>query len=139
MRLGNARTIAAIEYVIDGPSIGSDVIKWNVFGVDCSINRHRFTGDSYSFAFDVLHVSHGSRTKLTWQIAIISESWQFRSVSGMPRTTKSLKLIAGRSSDVLSWLRRSRDNKLSAASPQIIDDGLRNTECSGQANLEKQK
>jgi hypothetical protein len=139
MRLGNARTIADIGYVIDGPSIGSDIIKWNVFEVDCSINRHRFTGDSYSFAFEVLHVSHRSRTKLTWQIAIISESWQFKKVRGMPRTTKSLKLIAGRSSDVLGWLRRSRDIKLSTASPRIIDEGLRHTDCSGQANLEKQK
>ena len=46
MRLGNARTIADIEYVIDGPSIGSDVVKWSAFDVDCSVNRHRFIGDS---------------------------------------------------------------------------------------------
>ena len=139
MRLGNARTIADIEYVIAGPSIGRDVVKWSAFEADCSVNRHRFIGDSYSFAFDVLHLTHRSRTKLIWHIVIIGESWRFNDVRGMPRTTKSLKLIRGKSSDVLSWLRRSREIKLSAASRAKVDDTLQCAHHSDQANVGEAK
>jgi hypothetical protein len=104
MRLGNARTIADLEFVIDGPTFGSDETRWTAFGADCSRNRHRFLGDTYSFAFDVVHIRKMSGKK-GWHIVIVSELWEFKKIKGRPRGTKSLKLIKGKSAEVIGWLR----------------------------------
>lgn len=126
MRLSNARTIADIEFVIDGPGLGSDETAWSAFDAACSRTRHRYLGDTYSFAFDIVHIRLSSKTKLVWHIVIVSELWQFKQLKGVPRGTKSLKLIRGKSADVLSWLRRCRDQKLEATSKREIEpDGHR--------------
>lgn len=117
MRLGNSRAIADIEFVIDGPSMGSDAAAWKAFDADCSRNKHRFLGDTYSFAIDVVHVRYDRRGKLLWHVAIVSEVWQFKKIKGIPRGTKSLKLITGKSGDVLAWLRHSRDVRLASSTP----------------------
>jgi hypothetical protein len=51
-RIGNTRTIADIEFVIDAPSLGGEKTSWLSHGVECSRDRHRFSGQAYSFSFE---------------------------------------------------------------------------------------
>jgi hypothetical protein len=111
-RIGNARTIADIEFVIDAPSPGADRHSWASCGVDCARDRHRFSGQAYSFAFEVLHLRFKEATRKGWHLVIVSETWRFEGARTEPRTTKSLKLLSGKSADVLSWMRHQRSMKL---------------------------
>ncbi len=115
VRIGNARTIADIEFVIDAPSLGSDKTSWLAHGVECSRDRHRFSGQSYSFAFEVLHLRHSGSARNRWHVVIISELWRFHEAKVEARGTKSLKVIKGKATDVLTWMRRHRDAKLENA------------------------
>ncbi len=127
MRLGNARTIADIEFVIDEPSLGSEQDSWYVNGVECSRSRHRFLGAEYSFAFDVVRLRFESKKQRSWHIVIVGEVWQFKKMKGRPRGTKQLKIVKGNSADILSWIRQSRDKKLEkqTAAPQRLKTGSR--------------
>jgi hypothetical protein len=114
-RLGNARTIADIEFVIDAPSPGTDRNAWTACGVDCARDRHRFSGQTYGFAFEVLHLRFRETTRTGWHLVIVSETWRFEGARSEPRATKSLKLLSGKAADVLSWMRHHRSAKLQAA------------------------
>jgi hypothetical protein len=114
-RLGNARTIADIEFVIDAPSPGTDRQAWMACGVACTRDRHRFSGQAYGFAFDVLHLRHAETARAPWHLVIVSETWRFEGAKSEPRAAKSLKLLSGKAADVLSWMRHHRSAKLQAA------------------------
>ncbi len=111
-RIGNSRTISDIEYVIEPPSIGSDVTAWVAHGVKCSRDRHRFAGQSYSFALEVLDLQNDAPARQRWHVVIVSEVWRFSGAKSDSRGTKSLRVIEGKASDILSWMRRCREQKL---------------------------
>jgi len=113
-RIANARTIADIEFVIDAPGLGSDRTSWLAHGVECSRDRHRFSGQAYSFSFEILHLRLNGAARGRWQVAIVSELRRFHEARAEPRGSKSLRIIYGKSSDVLAWMRRCRDQKLEA-------------------------
>lgn len=111
-RIGNARTIADIEYVIDPPSAGSTATSWQAHGAHCTRDQHRFSGQTYSFSFEVLDLRFEGPPRQKWRVMIVSELWKFSGARGEPRGTKTLKLIHGKAADVLSWMRRCRDQKV---------------------------
>jgi hypothetical protein len=119
-RIGNARTISDIEYVIDAPGPGGDQAAWIAHGVECARDRHRFTGQSYSFSFEVLSLRFNGSPRNRWHAVIISELWRFADASTEARSTKSLKVLKGKSADVLIWMRRHRTAKLEQAFPPKI-------------------
>jgi len=47
-----------------------------------------------------------------WHVVIITELWRFAGSKSEVRPTKSLRVIGGRSADVLSWMRKNRSAKL---------------------------
>lgn len=53
-RIGNADTIADIEFVIDAPGPGDARHSWAVEDVDCTRNRYKFSGPSYEFNIEVI-------------------------------------------------------------------------------------
>lgn len=110
-RIGNARTIADIEYVVEPPSAGSDVTSWVSHGVTCSLDRHRFTGQRYSFSLEILDLRNEAPNR-GWHVVVISEIWRFPKAKSDSRGTKSLRVLAGKASDVLAWMRRCREQKL---------------------------
>ncbi|MCX7318938.1 MAG: hypothetical protein NT113_05375 [Hyphomicrobiales bacterium] len=114
-RIGNARTIADIEYVIEPPGPGNDVTAWLSHGVQCEIERHRYAGQSYSFLVEILQLRYSEPAKPQWHIVILAETWRFGPVKIEARSSKSLKVIKGKQADILAWMRRSREQKLSAA------------------------
>jgi hypothetical protein len=110
MRISNSRVIADIEFVIEPPSAGSLVTTWSANGVTCIRDWHRFSGSDYSFAIDLIQIRHEAPRK-RWQIVIVSETWRFRLSKGDARPTKSLRVLEGKASDVLAWMRHSREQK----------------------------
>lgn len=118
-RLGSARTIVDIEFVIDAPSPGADKPAWTACGVECTRDRHRFSGQSYSFVFEVLHLRFKETTRKGWHLVIVSELWRFEGSRAEPRGTKSLKLLNGKQLDVLSWMRHHRSLKLQQATEAV--------------------
>jgi hypothetical protein len=111
-RIGNARTIADIEYVIEPPSLGSDVTSWFSNGVKCSRDRHRFSGQTYSFTFEILDLRLEGPSRLRWRVVIINEMFRFIDAKAESRGTKSLRVLQGKPADVLAWMRRCREHKL---------------------------
>ncbi|WP_213741180.1 hypothetical protein [Bradyrhizobium sp. dw_411] len=111
-RIGNARTIADIEYVVEPPGIGSDVTTWTSHGVNCSIDRHRFSGQDYAFRFEVMDLRLDDPPKQRWHVVIINEVWQFRDAKTDSRGSKSLRVLRGKPTDVLNWMRKHRELKL---------------------------
>lgn len=114
-RLSNALRIADIEYVLDAPASVTGSASWVAHGVHCERHRHQYAGVDHAFTFDVVHLKYQHGRKL-WHAAIITESWRFPQIPNQPRTTKSIKLLQGRSSDILDWIRQARAAKLEAAS-----------------------
>lgn len=110
-RISNAQSIADIEYVIDAPSLGSDKAAWTVHGVTCQRDRHRFSRQAYSFAFEVLHLRHEQPRK-AWQVVIVTEPRRFERAKGEPRGTKSLLVLQGKAADVPAWRRHNREQKM---------------------------
>ena len=100
-RIGNARTIADIEYVIESPSLGSDVTAGAEHGVKCSRDRHRFDGQSQSFPFEILDLRFEAQARQRWHVVIVSKRWQFRNSKAEPRGSKSLRVLQGKPADVL--------------------------------------
>jgi hypothetical protein len=117
-RIGNARTIADIEFVIDAPSPGGEINAWTAHGVECTRDRHRYNGQTYSFAFEVLHLRFNGSPRKRWHLVIVSELWRFHEARVEARGTKSLKVIAGKSADILEWMRRCRTMKVEARASQ---------------------
>lgn len=76
-RIGNTRTIADIEFVIDAPGLGGEKTSWLSHGVECSGDRHRFSGQAYSFSFEVLHLRLDASARSRWHVVIVSELWRF--------------------------------------------------------------
>jgi hypothetical protein len=111
-RISNVRTIADIEFVINAPSAGSDQAAWKAHGVDCSRDRHRFSSQTYSFSFELVHLRSGGSARAKWYVVIVTERCRFPQSRTESRTTKPLKVIYGRQADVLSWMRRSREAML---------------------------
>jgi hypothetical protein len=110
-RVGNARTIADIEFVVDAPSLGSEKNSWQSHGVECSRDRHRFSGQTYSFSLEVLHLRLIGTARSRWHVVIVSELWRFEGAKAESRGTKSLKVIQGKGADVVAWMRRCRGKK----------------------------
>lgn len=111
-RLGNARTIADIEFVIDAPSAGNDHASWSAYGVECSRDRHRFSSPVYAFTLELVHLRFAGPSRTRWYAVITTEQWRFSESNIEARTTKSLRVVHGRQADIRSWVTRARARKL---------------------------
>ncbi|MGA9136961.1 MAG: hypothetical protein WBZ39_03355 [Methylovirgula sp.] len=116
-RVGTARTIADIEFVIDAPSIGDPRHCWQAYGVECRRDRHRFSGPTYSFTIDVVDLQL-AKASGSWHAIIVSESWHAGTGDANIRSIKWLKVLSGKASDLTAWMRRSRSMKVDAAAPR---------------------
>lgn len=114
-RLSNALRIADIEYALDAPASVTGSASWMAHGVHCERHRHQYAGVEHAFTFDVVHLKYRQGRK-PWHAVIITEAWRFPQTSQQPRTTKSIKLLQGRSSDILDWMKHARATKLEEAS-----------------------
>jgi hypothetical protein len=56
LRLSRLRVISDIEFIINSPSPALGQRKWTSKGAECSVDRHSFAGEVYSFHVDILQV-----------------------------------------------------------------------------------
>jgi hypothetical protein len=117
-RVGNARTIADIEFVIDAPKAGDPRNSWNAHGVACTRDRHRFSGQTYSFTVEVVDIRLVAAGRISWHVIIVNEWWRAGDADMNIRNTKWLKVLSGKAADVIAWMRQSRSMKDKTAAPQ---------------------
>lgn len=113
-RVGNAQTIADIEFVIDAPALGDSRQAWTAHGVACTRERHRFSGGTYEFNIEVVELRLTKAGRIAWRALIVTEWWQ--ADGGEIRNSKWLKVLEGKASDVTAWMRRCRALKVDGAS-----------------------
>jgi hypothetical protein len=111
-RIGNLRTISDLEFVIDAPGLGEARSSWTAHGVECTRERHRFSGQIYAFVIDVVHLRLIKSGRTSWHAMVVTEWWHSANSDADIRNTKWLKVISGKPSDVTAWIRRCRALKL---------------------------
>jgi hypothetical protein len=113
--VGNARTISDIEFVIEAPSVGDTRRAWTAHGVQCTRDRHRFSGQEYDFTIEVVQLRLMKSGRTSWHVVIVTEWWRAAHSDSDIRCTKWLKVLTGRASDVTAWMRRGRATKVERA------------------------
>ena len=114
-RVGNAQTIADIEFVIDAPALSDPRRSWIAYEVECTRDRHRYSGLAYEFNFEIVDLRRTKAGRTSWHVLIITESWHATGVKGEIRNTKWLKVLSGKASDVKAWMRSCRSLKVDKA------------------------
>ncbi len=62
----------------------------------------------YSFDVEVLRIEQAAAKRRTWQVYVVTEFWRTKDDENA-RMTKWLKLTAGKSADVMSWIVENRE------------------------------
>jgi hypothetical protein len=115
-RVGNAQTIADIEFVIDAPILSDPRRSWTAHGVECTRDRHRYSGPDYEFSIEIVDLRRSKVGRApSWRVLIVTEWWQAAACKVEIRNTKWLKVLEGRASDVKAWMRTCRSAKLDSA------------------------
>lgn len=98
-----------IESIVDSARPGLDAVSWRSHDVDCSRDRHRFVGQHYAFSIEALDLQLIRRGRPLWHLIVVTERWQETGKTNSDlRTSKWLKLLAGKGADVVDWIRQCR-------------------------------
>ncbi len=103
LRLSRAAVLTEIDIMINNPGPALGQRRWTVKGVACAIDRHSYQGDAYGFHAEILHVRMPATGRLAWELLIVTEFWR-RGDDTTMHSTKWLKLLAGKQTDVLKWI-----------------------------------
>jgi hypothetical protein len=107
LRLSRLKNINDIEAILNNslPTLGQR--KWKAKEAECRLDRHVFLGEHYSIHKNVLDVRYASSNSC-WRILLVSEFWEDSNGQTI-HSTKWLKLLEGKSSDLLKWIGKHRD------------------------------
>ena len=108
LRLSRARVLGDIDFMINDPGPALGQRKWTAKGAQCSVDRHSYAGEIYGFQTDILHIRMPATVRVAWELVIVTEFWR-RGDGETMHSTKWLKLLAGKPTDVLKWISASRD------------------------------
>jgi hypothetical protein len=75
-RVENDQTIADIEFVIDAPTLSNPRHLWTAYGVECTRDRHGYSGQAYEFNIEILDIRRLKAGRALWRILIVTEWWQ---------------------------------------------------------------
>jgi hypothetical protein len=103
LRLSRARVLGDIDLMINSPGPALRRRKWIAKGAECSIDRHSYAGEVYGFHADVLHIRMPATGRSAWELVVVTEFWR-RGDGETLHATKWLKLLSGKSADVLEWI-----------------------------------
>jgi hypothetical protein len=103
-RVSNSRTIGEIEFIIGAPSVGDARRSWIAHGVECTRDRHRFSGRTYQFTIEVVELRLVKSGRMSWHAMIVTQWWRSGDEDTDLRSTKWLKVLRGRPSDVTAWM-----------------------------------
>jgi hypothetical protein len=98
-RLSSSRIISDIEFIINRPGPAPAQRIWVAKGAECSIDRHSFAGEVYSFHVDILQIQQPATGSANWKLLIVREFWQGSDGDSI-HSTKWLKLLLGKPTDV---------------------------------------
>lgn len=107
LRLSRSRVISDLEFIVNNPGTALGQRRWTSKGAECSVDRHSFAGEDYSFHVDILQIRIPSTGRPSWKLLIVSEFWQGGN-GGSLHSTKWLKLLHGKPGDVLKWISTNR-------------------------------
>jgi hypothetical protein len=113
-RVGNAQTIADIEFVIDAPALSDRRHSWTACGADCTRDRHRYSGQNYEFNIEIVDLRLSKTGGASWRVLIVTEWWGSEREGSEIRNSKWLKVLDGKPSDIKAWMRRCRSQKLNS-------------------------
>jgi hypothetical protein len=116
-KVTKASIISDIEYIVEAPSPTIERRRWQAQGVECLRDRHRFSGQSYVFAIDVLQVRFARTGRTIWRLVLVTEGWWLPEGDRVLRQNKWLKVVNGKASDVMEWVQRCRAQKLQEDRP----------------------
>jgi hypothetical protein len=108
LRLSRALVIQDLERLIDDSMSHIGRHEWSVRGVDCRRERHTYSAPAYSFVLDVLSVRANGGAEGRWELFIITEFWRGADGDNI-HCPKWLKLVSGKPTDVLKWIKNHRD------------------------------
>lgn len=114
-KLSNARTILDIEAIVaSSDRLGRDRHHWQVKGVECTRESHRYSGSTYAFTIEVLQLKLIRARRTVWHAVLVTEWWRGTGEANIDlRSTRWLKLVRGTNSDVTAWVRANRDARSS--------------------------
>jgi hypothetical protein len=118
LRLSKLRVISDIEFIINNPGPALGQRKWTSKGAECSIDRHSFAGEVYSFHVDILQVRLTATGAPKCKLLIVGEFWQGGDGESI-HSTKWLKLLHGKPGDVLKWIGANRATVLPPARDEV--------------------
>jgi hypothetical protein len=107
-RLSRSRVINDIELIVKASVVGLGKHRWETRGVECVLDRHSYHGEIYSFDVEVLRIERNAAGRRKWQVYVVTEFWRTQGDENA-RMTKWLKLTAGKSTDVVSWIVENRE------------------------------
>jgi hypothetical protein len=108
LRLSRARVIGDIEFMVNSPSPALGQRRWVAKGAECSVDRHTYSGELYGFHTDILHIRMPATGRLMWELILVTEFWR-RADRETSYSVKWLKLLSGKQTDVLTWIRTHCD------------------------------
>jgi hypothetical protein len=111
LRLSRARVIGDIEFMINNPGPALGQRRWTAKGAECSVDRHTYSGELYGFHADILYIRMPATGRLAWELVLVTESWR-RGDRETLHSVKWLKLLSGKPTDVLKWIRANVDAAL---------------------------
>jgi len=107
LKLSRSRVISDIELIINRPAPARGQRTWTSKGAECSIDKHSFAGEVYSFHVDILQIRLATTGRSGWKLLLVREFWQSGDGESI-HSTKWLKLLLGKPADVLKWIGTNR-------------------------------
>ncbi len=108
LRLSRAKVINDLELIINRPGPARGQRKWTAKGAECSLERHSYAGDAYSFHADIVCIRIQAAPRTILELMLVCEFWQGGD-GGTIHTTKWLKQVTGKPTDVYKWINANRD------------------------------
>jgi hypothetical protein len=108
IRLNTARFIGRIEQIVKRQPITLQDRPWKIGSVECSVERHRYSGSAYSFSATIVRLKQASSAGTPWMLVLITDRW-WMGGEHVIRDMRWIKLVKGRAADVADWLKAQED------------------------------
>jgi len=107
-QITNAHIIRAVELILFGNDPHYEASSWVAAGITCRRDRHRYTGETYAFSLEILHLRSAVRGSSSWTAMIVTERWSAGVADTVVRSQKWMKLISGKPADLRAWINHHR-------------------------------
>jgi hypothetical protein len=77
--------------------------KWVLDGVDCTRERHSFTGQQYGFSVEIFTFTRAA--KRGWTLMVVKEYWWIGEDSKDTKALRWARPTGGRRNDIIAWFR----------------------------------